>query len=245
MNADHATQLRLLDLAGADKALAQLAHRRKTLPELAALAEKDQRAAELRARIVDAETAVSDYDAEQQRLERDVDSVRSRAQRDEQRMQAGAVPAKELEGLQHELTTLARRQSSLEDELLEVMESREEADGALGRLTAALAVLEAERTELQDKRDTAFLEIDRTLDLRRSDRDRVVVTLPAELVALYDKARAQGGAGAALLHARRCEACRIELPGSELAALRAAPPEKVVRCDNCGSILIRTEESGL
>ena len=39
---------------------------------------------------------------------------------------AGATNAKQLADLQHELETLQRRQSSLEDSLLEVMERREE-----------------------------------------------------------------------------------------------------------------------
>jgi hypothetical protein len=48
-----------------------------------------------------------------------------------------------------------------------------------------------------------------------------------------------------VLRQRRCEGCHIELSGSELAAVRAAAPDEVVRCDNCRRILVRTEDSGL
>ena len=65
VNADHAAQLRLLDLQAADTALAQLAHRRATLPELAALADRDQRADALHNDIVDAQTRADDVAAEQ------------------------------------------------------------------------------------------------------------------------------------------------------------------------------------
>ena len=41
-------------------------------------------------------------------------------------LEGGAINAKQLAELQHELETLERRQSSLEDSLLEVMERREE-----------------------------------------------------------------------------------------------------------------------
>ncbi len=131
MKADHAAQLRLLDLQAADTALAQLRHRRSSLPELATLTERSARAAELATQIVELETALADVAGEQRRLENEVDAVRSRATRDEQRLQSGGVPSKELEGLQHEITSLARRQSTLEDELLEVMERREESDARL------------------------------------------------------------------------------------------------------------------
>jgi uncharacterized protein len=249
VNADtlsSAAQLRLLDVQGADTALAQLAHRRRTLPQLADLAARDARAEELHNDAVDAETRLGDIATEQRRLENEVDAVRARANRDEQRLQAGGLPAKELEGLQHELTTLARRQATLEDELLEVMEQREEADSALAALNSEQATLNAERAELTAARDAAFAEIDQAVVQRTAERDSIAAELPADLVKLYERAREHGGGvGAAMLRHRRCEGCHIELSGSELAAVRAADSDTVVRCDNCRRILVRTAESGL
>jgi len=246
VNADPAAQLRLLDLQAADTALAQLAHRRRTLPELAALAEREQRANALASDLIDAETRASDVADEQARLEKEVDTVRARAARDEQRLQAGGLPAKELEGLQHEVATLARRQSSLEDNVLEVMEQREEVDAALAELVAQRTVLQGEQAELETARDKAFLEIDASVAERTAERAQVAAQIPADLLSLYERAREHGGGvGAAMLRQRRCEGCRIELAGSELSAVRTAAPDEVVRCDNCRRILVRTDESGL
>lgn len=245
MNADTATQLQLLDLQAADTALSQLAHRRRTLPQLAALVDAQQRAADLQNEVVDAQTSVDDIAAEQRRLEADVDTVRARAARDESRLQAGGLPSRELESLQHEIVTLARRQSTLEDELLDVMERAEEADTALRGATERLAAVIAEVHALEGERDAAFTEIDASVGRREPERVAIAGGLPADLLALYERARAHGGTGAALLRHRRCEACHIELPGSELAAVQHAAPDEVVRCDNCRAILIRTAESGL
>jgi predicted nucleic acid-binding Zn-ribbon protein len=246
VNADPAAQLRLLDLQAADTALAQLAHRRATLPELAALAEREQRGAELHNEAIDAETLLADIVDEQRKLENEVDAVRTRAGRDEQRLQTGALPAKELESLQHEVTSLARRQSALEDDLLEVMERHEEADSRLAEVTAARTALDAERAELEAARDAAFAEIDAASVQRTAERASIAAELPADLLALYEKAREHGGGvGAAMLRQRRCEGCRIELSGAELSAVRAAEPDAVVRCEECRRILVRTAESGL
>jgi hypothetical protein len=246
VNADPAAQLRLLDLQAADTALAQLAHRRRTLPELAALAEREQRAADLANDLIDAETRASDVADEQNRLEKEVDTVRARAARDEQRLQAGGLPAKELEGLQHEVATLARRQSTLEDNVLEVMEQREEVDAALAELVAQRTVLQGEQAELEAARDKAFVEIEASVGERTAERTTVAGQIPADLLSLYERAREHGGGvGAAMLRHRRCEGCRIELAGSELSAVRTAAPDEVVRCDNCRRILVRTDESGL
>ncbi len=246
MNADHSAQMRLLDLQAADTALAQLAHRRATLPALAAIAERDERAQSLHDELVDAETAIGDIAAEQRRLENEVDAVRARAARDEQRLQGGGLPAKELESLQHELTTLARRQGTLEDELLDVMERREDADATLSLLTTQQEALRSEQAAFVETRDAAFLEIDAATEQRRAERTMVATELPADLLALYERAREHsGGVGAAILRQRRCEGCHIELSGSELASVRSAASDEVVRCDNCRRILVRTAESGL
>ena len=246
MNADPAAQLRLLDLQAADTALAQLAHRRATLPELAALAEREKRGTELHNEAIDAETLLADIVDEQRKLENEVDAVRTRASRDEQRLQSGGLPAKELESLQHEVTSLARRQSALEDDLLEVMERHEEADARLAEVSAARAALDAERAELEAAGDAAFAEIDAAVTARGAERSAIAGDLPADLLALYEKAREHGGGvGAAMLRQRRCEGCRIELSGAELSAVRAAEPDAVVRCEECRRILVRTAESGL
>ncbi|MDQ5975513.1 MAG: uncharacterized protein QG661_2722, partial [Actinomycetota bacterium] len=78
------------------------------------------------------------------------------------------------------------------------------------------------------------------------ERAALVEGIPADLLSLYDKIRADhGGIGAAPLHRGRCEGCRMVLPPNEIEALRAAPPDAVLRCEECRRILVRTDESGL
>jgi uncharacterized protein len=246
VKADPFVQLRLLDLQQVDTALNQLAHRRRTLPELAVIADCEKRAADLRTQLVDAETTQADLVGEQRRLESDVETVRLRAEKDQQRMAAAGVPAKEIAGLQHEVTSLARRQSVLEDELLELMERQEGGDTRVRELSTELASVAAERSAAEAARDEVFAELADTEAKRTAQRAELAANLPADLLALYDKVRhAGGGIGAAMLRQRRCEGCRLELAGSELSAVRTAKPDDVLRCDNCGRILIRTDESGL
>ena len=121
-------QQRLLDVQALDTRIDQLAQRRATLPELAAVAELESRSAVLRDQVVVVETEESDLGRELTKAEGDVDQVRSRAERDQKRLDAGQVSSpKELESLQHEIATLARRQGDLEEIVLDVMERLESA----------------------------------------------------------------------------------------------------------------------
>lgn len=247
MRAAPADQLHLLDLQAIDLHLDQLAHRRRTLPELAEIEQGNAALRGLRDDVVRARTEVDDLDREIRRLENDIDQVRQRAKRDQQRMESGAITSsKELESLQHEVASLARRQGELEDAELELMETRETAEA---RLTAAQTRFDEAAGALGDaekRRDAAFAEVDQTIADRTAERGPLAASIPGDLIALYEKIRAaHGGIGAAMLRSRRCEGCRLDLAGSDLSAARLAAEDEVLRCEECRRILIRTKESGL
>jgi predicted nucleic acid-binding Zn-ribbon protein len=246
VQADHFDQQKLLALAAEDVALAQLAHRRRTLPELAAVEAAQEAQRTLADDVVRAETEARDLDREQKRLEGDVDTVRQREARDQSRIDSGGATAKEITGLQHELESLKRRQSDLEDQVLELMERRETADAALATAQSGLAAAQGEQERAEQQRDAALADITEASAKHQAERERIAGTIPTDLLKLYDRIATQtGSTGAAHLHARRCEGCRIEFYGTELATYRNADPHTVLRCENCGRILVRTADSGL
>ncbi|MFW3171178.1 zinc ribbon domain-containing protein [Geodermatophilus sp. CPCC 206100] len=246
MKADHFDQQKLLALAAEDVALAQLAHRRRTLPELAAVDTAAEAERGLTEQAVRAETEVRDLQREVKRLEGDVDTVRQRAAKDQRLLDSGSVSAKQMTDLQHELQSLARRQSDLEDTELELMEQLETAENALAAAQEGQQAAQTELTRAEQARDDALADVADQTAVHEKARAEAAGTVPADLLALYERIRAQtGSTGAAMLKARQCQGCRIELFGRELAAVRNADPHEVVRCDNCGRILVRTAESGL
>jgi predicted nucleic acid-binding Zn-ribbon protein len=245
VKADPDAQRRLLDLQAIDTSLAQIAHRRKTLPELADLDRLARELSALEDERVRAQVSVDDIDRDIARLEKDIDQVRVRADRDRARLDAGTGPARELEALQHELATLSRRQGELEDAELELMEQREGAQAKLDQTSEQLTTTRATRADTESRRDTAMNDLNKEHEWKANSRTPLVGDLPADLVALYEKTRESTGMGAALLRGGRCGGCRLELSGGERGRVRAAAPDEVVRCEECGRILVRTAESGL
>jgi len=246
VNAAPQDQWRLLDVQANDTKLAQLAHRRRTLPELAQIADLEARIASLDSRLVLARTKVGDCERAVAKAEADVEVVRSRARRNQQRLDAGQGAPKELQAMQHELESLAHRQSVLEDEELEVMETLETAQQDVAALEADRATALASLEEAAGRRDAAFGTIDADRRAAGDARSAAAAGLPADLLALYDRvAGANGGVGAARLHQRRCEGCRLELTAADIGRIRVAAPDTVIRCEECGRILIRTADSGL
>ena len=244
MKASPEAQRRLLDLQAIDTALAQLAHRRKSLPELAEIDTVARELSALEDERVRAQVAVDDLDRDISRFEKDIEQVRQRKDRDQKRLDSGGA-LREIEGLQHELATLNRRQSELEDAELELMEQRESAEATLNEVRGRLTAAQDRRTEAERRRDEAMADIAKEEEFKTSSRGPLAADLPADLVALYDKIRLESGLGAALFRSGRCGGCRIELYGADLGRVKAAAPDDVVRCEECRRIMVRTAESGL
>jgi uncharacterized protein len=195
----------------------------------------------------EAELVVEDLAAEQAKIDADVESARARRTRDQERVDQGVISnPKDLQRMLHELESLDRRITSLEDQELEVMERLEEAQQAHDSLVAQLTSTEERLASLAKARDEKTAVLDEQLRDVAAERAPVADGLPGDLLTLYDKLReSKGGVGAAPLRARECGGCRLTLDPAELATIRNAAPDEVIRCEECQRILVRTSESGL
>lgn len=179
MKADPQVQRRLLDLQAIDTNLAQLAHRRRSLPERAELEAQARELSSLEDERVRAQVAVDDLDRDIARLEKDVEQVRARKEKDQNRLAAGTGPARELEALQHELVSLNRRQGDLEDAELELMEQRETAQSVLDGVEQRLADTREKRAATEKRRDDALAEIAKEEEFKRGPVSRSPTTSQA------------------------------------------------------------------
>ncbi|TXI41000.1 MAG: hypothetical protein E6Q57_17920 [Mycobacterium sp.] len=239
MKADSFQQLSLLELAELDVELSRLNHRAAHLPEQQRYTEIQAEQGVVNDRLSALTLALEDIDAQVTRLESEIDGVRQREDRDRGLLDSGSVSPKQLEELQHELDTLQRRQTSLEDSLLEVMERRELLAAEQADEAAKLDALQQDLAKTAQLRDIALAEIDDVRGQRSARREELVSGLDAELADLYERQRGTTGVGAARLQGRRCGACRIELDRGEIARIAATPEDEVVRCSECRAILLR------
>ncbi|MFZ8910704.1 MAG: zinc ribbon domain-containing protein [Candidatus Nanopelagicales bacterium] len=235
----------LLEVQRHDLEIDRTRHRRATLAEAARVSELEASARTLDDDITRAAVEVSDLEAEQRKADADVDLVRQRAAKDRELLET-INDAKQLSNLQHELESLARRQSELEDVELEVMERLDAAQKSHADLLSRREVLAGELETARSALDNALADLADDERIATQARSSAADGLPTDLLALYDKLRADnGGIGAAALHRGRCEGCRIELTPVDLGRIREAPETEVIRCEECRRILVRTPESGL
>ncbi|PZR53721.1 hypothetical protein DNL40_06230 [Xylanimonas oleitrophica] len=237
-------QIKLLALQALDTRAQQLVHQRNTHPSLARIAELEKQIADLHGSLVDSRTAVADLERELAKAEADVEQVRARAARDQQRLDTGNLNAKDAVAVTDELASLGRRQAALEEVELDVMERLEAHQDALAKVESAHQELVDAKTAAEAERDAAFADLKAQYEALAAERKTAAAGIDAGLVAVYDKLRERlGGRGAAALRGGRCEGCGLELNPGDLAAARSAAPEQVVRCEECGRILVRVGDT--
>jgi predicted nucleic acid-binding Zn-ribbon protein len=247
IRADNAAQLRLLDLQTVDTTLAQLNHRRRTLPQHAEITRLQAQRTALASDLVAAETAISDLELEQAKAEADLEPVRERLNRNQVRIANGTVAdPKALSSMLEEVGHLKKRISDLEDAELDVMEQLETAQANRDKLRAGIDKTDDDLTATVAERDRQLAGLDAEIAGLRTERVEIAPLIPPELLALYDKIGANhGGVGAAELRQRRCTGCQLEINAADLRTFSAAAEDEVLRCEECGRILIRTPQSGL
>jgi uncharacterized protein len=229
---------RLLDLQAEDTAIKRLEDRRASLPEARRLAEVNENLAELEADLQIANRQNADVAREQERLEGEIELLDQKVAREEQRMYSGNVAnPKELSSLQAEVESLKRKKSSMEDELLDVMERKEQIGETAQTLGAEREEAARESAELTAKVEGLIGEIDSELKVHESERVEIASTIPDDLLALYDKLReTKNGVGAAALENGTCQGCHTKLPAKEVE--RVKTEGGLQRCDNCRRILV-------
>ena len=233
-------QERLLSLQILDSSIGQLQYKLQNIPEAKALEVTKISFNSTRDLVIAAETELADIKHELSKSEIDVEQVTSRIERDEKRLASGTGTPKELEQLQHELQSLAKRRSELEEVELEVMVRVEAIQDRIKSLSTERDQHASRISELESLVGVAKKEIENAMASGHSQRMEISQSINKELIDLYEKIRSQnGGVGAALLKGDTCEGCHLTMNAGERARVKALPEDEVVRCEECRCILVR------
>jgi len=228
----------LLVLQQQDTAADQLRHRRATLPERALVAGLEAERARLDGELTTAAAERDRLGARQERLEGDVATTEDKRRTLERRLGATSVP-REAQAMSDEIDGLKARQSGMEDELLELMEALEPLDGRLAEGGGERAQLDERLTVARAALAAAEAGVDSELAAVGAARTQAAAPIPKPLLDRYERLRARlGGVAVATLDGPRCTGCNLVLPLLELERVRAAAPDALVECEQCGRILV-------
>lgn len=231
----------LLQVQDLDTAIDQHVHRLDHLPEAQIVAELDASIAAITARRRELVAVRDEIAGRQKLLEDELAATEGRNKMVSARLYGGEVSAsRDLQAMAADIESLKARASSLEDQVLEVLDEREPLDASIAAADEELDALAGRRAAAEIARAQAAVAVQAELDDLRAQRAASGGAVPADLLADYDRLRVRGGGiGAARLVGAQCGGCHLTLPSMELDRVRHAPPDAVMHCEECGRILVR------
>jgi len=233
---------RLLSVQDHDTRIDQLRHRLDTLPERAALANRQQ----ARQLVHDQREALQVQRLELQRnLKRHEDelaAVEDRFKREKDRLYSGEITGtRELLTLQEEVDGLRSRCSDMESDALEQMEEVEQVEAEVDALLAGLESADADVVSGEQHLSEAEAIVRAEIDQEAAARATEAADIPLSVLASYEDLRTRmGGVAVARLRNGTCEGCHLGLSAMQLDRIRHAPADEVCYCEECGRILVRT-----
>jgi predicted nucleic acid-binding Zn-ribbon protein len=226
----------LLDLQGLDSGIDRLLDRRTHLPALAAYRVVHRRLERLDTDIAAAAAAKRELDLAEDRAEGEMKLDEVKVQREEQRLYAGGLSAKDTTHLRDEVQMLRDRISRREDEALALIEQQQATAAALEALEAERGAVAADGERLDGEISAEWKVIDAEIARLEAAKRAAVLLIDPDLLALYEEIRpSKEGIAAAPMVDGTCGGCHLRLSAAEQVQMhRAFPP----RCLHCRRILV-------
>jgi len=228
----------LLDIQEHDTAIDRLMVRKRALEAgddatvaLGEANEAERTLGELRLRL-------DELSRDQLRFEHEIDSMSQKTAAEERRLYDGSVAnARELESIRHEVDNLKKRKGDREDELLALMQVREDVEGSEREAVARSNALRSRVADVEGAAADELGRVDAELAERAQARGTLAATVDPDLLELYDDLRRQKkGVGAVALVDGVCQGCHEQLSAVERDRLKRTEGPK--RCEHCRRILV-------
>jgi len=226
----------LLDLQREDSEIDRLLERRGELPELEAYKAAHQEVAGLDGEIAAIGERLREMALGVDKADGELKIGDEKLEREEQRLFAGGLSAKEAEHLRQEVAMLRRQNSEAETTILELMESREVAQGELDLLQADRDNVAGERGRLDELIQGEWEQIDGEIARHEARKTDLAPLIPDDLMEMYEQLRPiKQGVAVGRMAEGICGGCHLALSAAEQSqVLKNHPP----RCLHCRRILV-------
>jgi predicted nucleic acid-binding Zn-ribbon protein len=231
-------QKRLLELVELDLNLVKNAGDRAKLLAATDIQIASEKTLSLSDQLIDARNRVGDLELELKRSENDLELVETRIAKDKQRLSTTSS-SKDAQGIEHELTTLAKRKSELEDAELGIMEELDKVRAELSVAESAKSAAENELSSLRASLSSEMAQLDSKRAELSAKRVALVGLIDGELALAYQR-KADRSVAVGKLTGRECGACRLSITATNLEEIVALPADEISECPNCQAYLVRS-----
>ena len=155
----------------------------------------------------------------------------------EQRLFAGGLSARDTENLRREVESLRNRESTMEDDVLVLLDRREELETEVAAIKVELESAQAEEHRLEELIAEEWKKLDAEIAKKEARKRDIIPLIDPELLGMYENLREhkEGVAVGRLEDGGICGGCHLRLSNAEQKQVLS---EDLPRCLHCRRILV-------
>ncbi len=230
----------LLKLQGVDYDLGELERSKDYLPEL--INNRESEVADNKTDLEAAEKELKEQNLRNSKLDIELATLNQELAKLQKQMMA-IKTNKEYDALTNEIANRKIRISETEEEILKILANIDDLKEKISQYKKKLdEVEEANSTQLIHLKEE-LSSIEDKIKAKLGDRKNITVRIDRRLLATYERVKKGRGDQVVVgIKKRACGACYKGIPPQVIQEIRKE--ETIYTCDNCGRILIWTDESG-
>jgi predicted nucleic acid-binding Zn-ribbon protein len=230
----------LLKLQSVDYDLGELERSKDYLPEM--INNLESEVADTKTALEAAEKELKEQNLRNSKLDIELATLNQELAKLQKQMMA-IKTNKEYDALTNEIANRKIRISETEEEILKILANIDDLKEKIGQYKKKLdEVEEANSTQLIHLKEE-LSSIEDKIKAKLGDRKNITVRIDRRLLATYERVKKGRGDQVVVgIKKRACGACYKGIPPQVIQEIRKE--EMIYTCDNCGRILIWTDESG-
>jgi predicted nucleic acid-binding Zn-ribbon protein len=230
----------LLKLQNVDYDLGELERSKDYLPEM--INNLETEIEHTKKALQESETELNEQNLLHKRLDMDLATLNQELAKFQKQMMA-IKTNKEYDALTHEIADRKVRISDVEEEILKILTRVDDLKEKIKEYKQRLGAIEKTNTDQLVHLREELNSIEDKIKIKEGDRKNITVRIDKKLLATYERVRkGRGNQVVVVIKKRACGACYKGIPPQVIQEIRKG--EIIYNCDNCGRILIWTDESG-
>lgn len=240
MRLPKAEQAKLLQLQEAELQALRLKHQIETDPLKEKLKELSGRAEDLRRSVIAQKVDLEERRRKIAEAEVEVDKVEARRRVQQERLDSGKLPLRDMNPVEHEIRKIVERKEQLELQVMELEEDYETRQRFLADTEKQAQALAADNQRTQDQLAVQLSAPTEKLGVQEELVRELRDALPGHVLDEYDHQKGRLGAVAVLrFEDGRLVDAPVELSAEELSALRRAPEDELWESEETGYLIVR------
>ena len=227
----------LLDLQAVDLDIDRFLHLRQSLPELAEFRTAHAHSEGISARLEEISKELKQISLEEDKAEGELELLEQKVHQQEQRLFAGGLSARDTENMRREVESLRSREGSMEDEVIVLLDRKEQLEAEVAGIKAELAAAQAEEQRLEAIIAQEWKKLDAEIAKKETRKLDIVPLIDSELLELYENLsqHKEGVAIGRLMDGGICGGCHLRLSNAEQKQVIS---EDLPRCIHCRRLLV-------